>query len=331
MASLKYVASSTLQTVTLGSAYTAGSGSMTLTAGQGSYLPSSGDFWIVYDNGAGTVRIFKVTARSTDTLTVTAVSGEGSGDGNISSGETLRWALTYDALNQLRADICGYGTYASLPATCTKGDMYYTSDSIYTFVATATNTWTPFYRGRQVTIPVSGDFAWINQGSATVTSTAGNVVLYAPAGASNSCRIRKKTAPATPYVIEAGFEVFYGSGNFAEAGLCFRQSSDGKLSNFYTIQPGQTMSVSKWTDPTTFSAGYTPSLAPAGAIGQVIWMRIADDGANRICSFAPDGLNWVTVHSVARTDFLTADEVGFYANMSNSVAVFMNLFHWKQS
>lgn len=112
MASLKYIQSSTLQSVTLGANYTAGDGSMTLTAGNGAYLPSSGDFWLSYNNGAGTVRLFKVTARSTDTLTVTAVSGEGSGDGNISSGETLRWALTVDALDQLKADIV-----ASVPAS----------------------------------------------------------------------------------------------------------------------------------------------------------------------------------------------------------------------
>lgn len=107
MASLKYIQSSTLQAVTLGAGYTAASGTMTLTGGEGALLPSSGDFWLAYNNGAGTIRLFKVTARSTDTLTVVAVSGEGSGDGNISSGETLRWALTYDALTQLRTDIVG--------------------------------------------------------------------------------------------------------------------------------------------------------------------------------------------------------------------------------
>lgn len=105
MASLKYIADSSLQTVTLGASYTAGSGSMTLTAGHGARLPSSGDFWMVYNDGAGTIRIFKVTARSTDTLTVTADATEGSGDGNISSGETLRWGLTVAALTQLRSDI----------------------------------------------------------------------------------------------------------------------------------------------------------------------------------------------------------------------------------
>jgi len=331
MASLKYIQSSTLQSVTLGSTYTAGSGTMTLTAGNGAYLPSSGDFWLSYNNGAGTVRLFKVTARSSDTLTVTAVSGEGSGDGNISSGETLRWALTYDALNQLRADICGYGTYASLPATCTKGDMYYTSDSIYTFVATATNTWTPFFRGRQVTIPVDSGFSWVNQGGATLTTTYGNFLLYGPASASDSLRLRVKTAPATPYTIEAGFLVAPAKTNFWAGGVAWRASGSGSLV-LASVGSGAyaNLDSTKWTNATTYSSAYT--LAPDPSPGDAeVWVRIADDGVNRTISWSQDSVNWIQVHSVGRTDFITADQVGFFVNNNNSNPIYMNLFHWKQS
>lgn len=96
-------------TVTLGSAYTSGSGTMSLTTGHGARLPASGDFWLARDNNAGTVNIFKVTARSTDTLTVVADATEGSGDTNLDSGTALRWALTVSALTQLRADIVAQG------------------------------------------------------------------------------------------------------------------------------------------------------------------------------------------------------------------------------
>jgi len=109
MASLKYEANAYLQTVTLGSNYTAASGTMSLTAGHGARLPSTGDFWLAYDDNAGIVRIFKVTARSTDTLTITADATEGSGDANLSSGVTLRWALTCAGLTQLKADIVAQG------------------------------------------------------------------------------------------------------------------------------------------------------------------------------------------------------------------------------
>lgn len=104
MASWKYTDDSNLGAFTLGSGYTSASGTMSLTAGHGARLPSTGDFWIGYDTGSG-VRIFKVTARSTDTLTVVADATEGIGDGNISSGETLRPVVTNAAIDQLKADI----------------------------------------------------------------------------------------------------------------------------------------------------------------------------------------------------------------------------------
>ena len=332
MASLKYSANSSLQTVTLGSAYTSGSGTMSLTTGHGARLPSSGDFWLAYDNGAGTVRLFKVTARSTDTLTVTADATEGSGDGNISSGETLRWALTAAALDQLRTDICGYGTYANLPSTCKVGDQYYTSDSIYNFVATATNTWQAIYQGKAVTRPVSGDFSWVNQGSATVTSSAGNVILYAPSSASDSLRCRVKTAPSTPYTIEAGFIINPHCANFWGGGLCWRQSSDGKIVSVGTYGGTVADSISqKWTNATTYAgANYTlsPYMNPRE---NELWFRLTDNGTNRVVAWSMDGINWADVHTVTRTDYLTADQVGFYANSNNSRPVYFNLFHWKES
>src|SRR6266446_5233542 len=55
------------------------------------------------------------------------------------------------------------------------------------------------------TAPVDGDYAWINQGGASVTVNAnGSICLYAPA-TGDSLRVRKKAAPATPYTMTAGF------------------------------------------------------------------------------------------------------------------------------
>jgi hypothetical protein len=103
MASWKYADDSNLGEVTLGSAYTAADGTMSLTAGHGARLPSEGDFWLGYDTGAG-MRIFKVTARSTDTLTITPDATEGLGDGSIASGQTLRPVVSNAAIDQLKYD-----------------------------------------------------------------------------------------------------------------------------------------------------------------------------------------------------------------------------------
>lgn len=109
MASYKFTPVANLGTVTLGgSGYTAASGTMVLASGQGANLPTAGDFWLEYDTGSG-IRIFKVTARSTDTLTVTPDATEGIGDGSIAAAATLKAVTTCAALTQLKSDIVALG------------------------------------------------------------------------------------------------------------------------------------------------------------------------------------------------------------------------------
>jgi hypothetical protein len=104
--SLQYVANSFLMTVELGAGYVATSGTMVLSAGEGSRLPATGDFWIRQSNvlASTAINILKVTARTGDTLTV--VGGQdGTIDQNIANGTVMTWALTVSALNLLVADI----------------------------------------------------------------------------------------------------------------------------------------------------------------------------------------------------------------------------------
>lgn len=57
-----------------------------------------------------------------------------------------------------------------------------------------------------------------------------------------------------------------------------------------------------------------------------------DDGTNRICSLSNNGRNWWVFHSVGRTDFLTADHVGFYvSDNGSSRATGLTLLSWRQS
>lgn len=108
MASLKYVsADPNLQLVTLGADYTAGDGHMHLTTGHGARLPSTGDFWLRTPVTGTLQNVFKCTARSTDQITVTAVTGYGA-DQNLSTGTELSWSLTGEGLDQLKDDITKY-------------------------------------------------------------------------------------------------------------------------------------------------------------------------------------------------------------------------------
>jgi hypothetical protein len=184
--------------------------------------------------------------------------------------------------------------------------------------------------------PVTTDsFAWVNQGSATVDATPGGIFLHAPAsGGGQNLRIRKKAAPATPYTITALllFLALESSGaSEVHYGLCFRQSSDGKLATLSREPFNQQTWSTKWNSATSFGAQYVNRTLP-GTLQTLNWFRIADDGTNRTVSFSHDGRNFIAYHAVGRTDFLTADEVGFYAAPSNATGgVGVTVLSWKDA
>lgn len=188
------------------------------------------------------------------------------------------------------------------------------------------------------TVPVNADFAWVNQGSSSVAEDADRetIVLTGAATAVGANIVgRVKTAPATPYVITAFFDAMLLPKAFNGFGLGFRDSAGGgiHLSAVFGSagSTDYTHRSTKYTSPTAFSADYQAIVltdAPR-------WHRIADDGTNRICSLSVDGVNWLQVHSVARTDFLTANQVGFFVSTENSAvpnfAPIVTLRSWLQS
>jgi hypothetical protein len=192
------------------------------------------------------------------------------------------------------------------------------------------------------TAPVDGDFAWINQGGASIASTtvqgANGLYLSAPATAPYSLRIRKQAAPAAPYTVTIAITQPTSDQRAttleASVGLVFRQSSDGKLHtlSFWPCTAGGNalLSSSKWTSETSFSAHYLSQswiqqLAPP-------WLRIQDDNTNRRMYFSYDGQHFVEfTAAVGRTDFLTADEVGFYAVGATSYVCGLTILSWVEA
>jgi major tropism determinant Mtd-like protein len=221
------------------------------------------------------------------------------------------------------------GTYASLPAAGNDGNLYLCTDSPY-FLRDNGATWDHFINGIKVVPPVSGDFAWINQGSATIATTSGGVYLLAPAAAGNDIKLRKKSATAA-YTIEAGFYVNFPLFDFCQVGITFRQSSDGKLHAFnaQAVSGFLRLQSTKYDNATSFNAHY--SIAANWPGGALVFFQISDDNSNRICRFSTDNKNWIQYHSIGRTDFLTADEVGFFANAAQATYdTGIHLIHWRQ-
>ncbi len=224
--------------------------------------------------------------------------------------------------------------YGSRQAAAKAGRLFLPNDGFYIErdTGSAWASWGPIH---PFTAPVSGDFAWINQGGASVKTTEGGIYIEASAGAGQNLRIRKKAAPGVPYVITAYVSPLSLSLNNT-MGITFRQSSDGKLHALLLAGrsgDGVSLYSYKYTNPTTLSASYAlfdlGDFLPEGAPH---FLRIADDNTNRICSISHDGQNFKDFHTVGRTDFLTADEVGFFVNsVDGTYSAGMTLLHWEET
>lgn len=319
------------------SSSTTGTGTFTLAGAQSGYRAFSdvladGDttlYAIVEQTGTGWEVGLGTFATSGTTLARTTILASSNSNNavNFGSGTKDVWinwpaaAPTY--LNPTAA-------YASL-AAFHQGRIGFPSDgfSILRDSGSAFAPWGPIF---PFTLPVNGDFAWINQGSATISEVSGGLVLAVPADATSpNIHLRKKTAPSTPYTITAALT----SGMIAATaayGLLFRESSSGKLHTFQINfeATGQQLYSYKADSPTVGNSVYTSSILYGHP--PPLFLRIADDGTDRKCSISWNGQTWIEFHSVGRTNFLTADEVGFFgASQNGTYGMNMTLLSWKQA
>lgn len=191
------------------------------------------------------------------------------------------------------------------------------------------------------TAPVDGDFAWINQGGASIATRTSptRLVLTAPADGSNNLRLRKKSAPATPYTLTAWLYpslAVVGGSNDPNCGIAFRESGSGKLhllSVTWNSASGQLRLASVYNNsPTSWNSTPVAVEAWPAAFTSGVGLRIADDGVDRILSVTFNGEDWQVLHQVTRTTFLTADEIGFFVDAQNAThGSKVVLVSWAQS
>lgn len=248
-----------------------------------------------------------VYTASGTTLTRATVYSSTDGGNKINLSGSAEVYLTAAAENIIDS---ATGAEGSEPASPNTGDVYFPSAGGY-LKRYSGSAWTPWGLIQPMTDPNLQTFSWVNQGGATTDVTRGGIYLSAPAtGASHHLLV--KSAPSTPYTIVVGFLPWLQGATGAQAGVYFRESSGAKISGICAIGNGRGIEVQKWNSPTSFNAVYTTNAwIGAGFYPQIIWLAIVDDGADRKYGTSPDGYHWTVVHSVGRTDFLTADQVGF--------------------
>ncbi len=316
--------------------YTAASGVLNV-ASTGSPFPQTQQFhFYIADATTKAVKaIGKATAINSGTQWAVTMSL----DVNANQNDLVVLSLCADAMDQIRADVNQIGTRANLPSTTGQkaGNSYTCSDSPYDYLYDG-SAWQARFGCFPVTEPVSGNFSWANQGGASVSSTQGGEALTAPNSASaDALRVRYIAGPSTPYTITAAFLLTMANNatGFPQVGLCFYNSTSGKLVTIGLTgwnSNGAGSILQKWNSVSSFNGNYIGLTSMPWAANQLCWLRVNDTGTNFVFSISMDGVNWIVVETVSRTDFLTPDKVGYFAN-ANSVTLGLTgwLVHWKQT
>ena len=167
------------------------------------------------------------------------------------------------------------------------------------------------------------DFTVINLGSHAVVNQCNSVAMSgAGNGGASNLTILTKPVPTYPYTITLHCKDYGQGASYYGYGLCWRDSiSRGIVANvcysgatIYT----NTSRVSAYYNETAFAGDYVS--APTWLLYPE-WFRISDDGVNRKSFISADGVNWHLLHSIARTTYITANQVGFFIDPYSASAI----------
>lgn len=229
-------------------------------------------------------------------------------------------------------------TYSNIPAAGASGDLFFPTDGVAIYMDDGA-AWQPWSGGATVpmTLPSTSGWSWVNQNSATATTTSGGIELYGPLSAAG-LNLYVRSTPSPPYTITLRFvdtsrinNTAGGSQN-AGSGFCWRESGSGKIVGYYPRRStlNARVQIRKWNSPTSFNSDYGAADFPRYSLWVPEWWRMEDNNTNRIVSFSRDGLTWMTYHSVGRTDFITADQAGIYT-APGVQDCYTTLFSWEEA
>jgi hypothetical protein len=223
-----------------------------------------------------------------------------------------------------------------------------TEDIKVTTVASLTWTIVRAYNGTTGAIHNDGvtatqvNWEWVNQGTATATGLVNNGIFLdgGVGSALLNMRCRKRLiANTSTGDLQVGFIPLIGASGIAgNAGVFLRESGTGKVAymRLYlsTTSTLGTLTIGHNSSPTTFVANETTApVAPMVGGGGVLWWRVTISGANYVYGISGDGLNWLSVLTIAKTTQFTAaaDEWGICVDPQSTVnSTGMTLISFKE-
>ena len=227
--------------------------------------------------------------------------------------------------------INGQGAYASLPATCGAGDIYYFTDSLFTLArCSVTDTWSYFYGGKTITPAAAMSLTNGLQSGVTTGNTHGYETLSMPSGGNTTISYRYWTAPAAPYTQYVFLRMPYvpdtNNARCFVAGFQNAASAQNtlKLCTGAAVQSGMWWQVTFGTSggQTGSDAFGNVSVPPTTPFGDIV-IALQDDGTNLHWGVSGDGGDTYTelFTTANTTHFASVPTILFYGGY-NSASTF---------
>lgn len=211
------------------------------------------------------------------------------------------------------------GVFASLPGSPNNGDLYLFTNSLYDMATFQSSAWVYLKDGKVMTPPTG--FSWMNQSTASLTTTGGGEALTAALGANASnWNIRYVAYPSAPFTRTAVMRIAFvpsvggTAPNNCSAGLVLSDGTQVESCGFYgvnvpkvSIQFGTT--ATNITTNVQQTVGWTP--------GQLVWLRM-DDGVTsagkRTFWISYDGQEFFQILQESNTNRLTPTRIGYFVS-----------------
>ena len=225
----------------------------------------------------------------------------------------------------------GFGTFSGRPIEGQSGRTYYATDT-QGFYYDDGYTWKMIGPTKNLIAPKISDFTKINY---SATDCAFNNLIGGginmsrfSTGSSENIFAAVQAVPYTPYQLTVHLRweatsAIWGGSNPGQSmmGLCFRESSSGKMAvmrfgNGNGVNSTLDSGVRYFSDPNTLHLDLAEWSGLPAMLTPPLWMRIQDDGTNRIYWISGSGQKtvWTPLYEESNTSYLTADQVGFYIN-----------------
>jgi hypothetical protein len=237
------------------------------------------------------------------------------------------------------------GSGIARPAAGTVGRIYMPTDGYYTSRDNGVG-WDTYVNGFKCTNPPAvNTFTAVNVGAETTLVADGDGLLFTQSGTGSSSSMQAAyvvATPTPPYSLIVGLEVMnIQPVDMSCIGLCLTNGTSNPATITYRCWEihGSNhcyFEVVKYSSINVGVAAYSgfpaPLFPPLNKL--VAFFKLEDDSTNRKISVSPNCRNWMLVHSVGRTDYLTPTHIGLIAGQdvtsvaTTTVRSQMKIFHW---